>query len=278
MRFRKRKGDLPSKALQELLEHGCDLEDKRWQAINDILNEGCLRRAKLRFVERYDRNVLSFHLHGSIVRNAGMPRLREFCAVIEKWRDNGAPIPFGMEEGVFPIDSGNDGIQATMFVDVRQFAEQSKQIGSFMPSVIRLQTLDECKRHIGNPNSVGEEVISPKRPASNGPNSSQRELAIVDVPSRERRVISLDKIEEQVVKGGPELIDNLASIQRDLRRRLLRDLQCFFAIRLADNFIRLTACIFGNASLNGLTMFHCPEDFPGSGFNGGAHEGRKLKY
>jgi hypothetical protein len=88
-----------------------------------------------------------------------------------------------------------------------------------------------------------------------------RENAILRRPDPERKLtalkpvdgdsdvatVELDKIECQVVESGTDLIDRLSSEDSYLRRRRLDDLYCLFAVRLENDFVRLTFGINGDA-------------------------------
>jgi len=266
--------DKANALLKELLENQCDLEDERWQAVGDILQEGCLRLSRFRFVERYNRSILDFHLHGSLVFDVGYGRRNrswKFCAVLQRGSDKYA-TKCGMSKNVPAVYYGDGRVKATMLVDVREFTQHPKQLRSRIPSVIRLQTLDKCICFIGNPLEQlllrEQDVFWNGRTVSSGTGVQKRELAFPRNLFRHRfSIVPFDKLEKQVIERRPELIKHFASKERNVGRRLSNDAQCFFAIRISDNFVRLTSCVFGDASLDQLAMIECPRKFPTSGLN-----------
>ena len=254
---------------------GADAKDERWQTVNDLLYQGCLRRSKFRFVERYIHNVLILHLHCLMLVNSSkvMDRFIKFCAVLEHDRGNATGKAFGSDDGVPSVDDCNSGLKVAVLVDVRENREHPHQVMEPLKTIVRLQTLDECICVNGNP--VGQ-IERSKR---NG-----RDTFIATRPFQEQGELSPrillgewadkcppDKIEKQVIQRRPELVKNLTEQYGNINGRLLGDLQFGCAVRLNDLFVRVSATVFGDGILNSLLVLHGPEDFSAGGFNSGKH-------
>jgi hypothetical protein len=255
------------KLLKELTKGGADAEDPRWQLVYDILYRGGLERSKFRFVERYLNDIIVFHFHGTLVNLGRMDRLIEFCATLEHGHDSGTTKSSFSTYCVPSRNAGNSGIQMSMLVDVREYAQHPEKFMPVVPSIVRLQPLNECKCLMGN--TVWDDAFSEK--ASRDGRSSmgisggiqgQREHNPVSHLVGDGAIpVPLDKIEKNVVERRPELIDDFASEYGNLDRGLLGDLQCWCTLRLGDFSIRVSAAIFGNALFDRLILFHCPNDF-----------------
>ena len=277
--------DRAQKLLKKLLESQCDLEDKRWQIVGDILQEGCLRNSDFRFIERYNRAILDFHLHGSLVFNGGnngRDRRWKFCAILERGPDK-STIKGRMRENMPAVYRDDGRIKAAMFVDIRELTQLPKNLGCRIPSVVRLQALNECMCTIGNPLKHGlfseQNVFWNGRTMTSGLLHQKRKLALTgNGVGQGLPVIPFDKFEKQVIECRPELVNHFTSKEGDVSRGFSSDAQCFFAVRISNDLVRLTSCVFGNALIDELTMVECPGKFPASGLNGEAfHEKENSK-
>lgn len=83
--------------------------------------------------------------------------------------------------------------------------------------------------------------------------------------------IRLDESESQMIEGGPHLIEHFAGQQVELSRSRFRNIQLLFALRLGNDFIRLTGGVRGDASLDSAEMFLSPDEFKLGGFDPGNH-------
>jgi hypothetical protein len=79
-------------------------------------------------------------------------------------------------------------------------------------------------------------------------------------------MVPLDQFEEEVIQRRPDLINNLARNYGDIGRGVMGDIQCVFAIRVRNDYTRLSVGVFGDALIQHVTMLHCPEDFESSRF------------
>ena len=170
-----------------------------------------------------------------------------------------------------------------MSVDVRQICDELHDVrgsGSYA-TLVRLYALDECKRVSGDTRKrFSKTVIRERGLRMTGLNlvvrnsKPQREVASI-FPGRGQSnstCIALDEIERQVVKGGPELINNFASENRDLRRGLNQEVNLFFAVRIVDDLIRVGGGSKGmDNPLDCIEVLRCPDDFCACGIEAGNH-------
>ena len=167
-----------------------------------------------------------------------------------------------------------------MFVDVRDLDKEAKAITNDVVSIIRLNTLNKCKRLHGNVRKLpGEYVVrSWKRMRDSrfpmGRNSQiKRELGVL-VPLVGKRLparILFDQIERQMIEGRPHLVDHLSHQNTNLSGRRLRDVQPLFALRLRDDSVRLTSGISGDATLNSSEVFCSPDELNFRRFDATGH-------
>lgn len=252
---------------QELLEVRADVEDPRWEMVNNILYQGGLERSKLRFIERYLNNVLIVHFHGTLVYIDGVKRLVDFCATLEHGLDDRTAQPvlgfYRMPSG----DGGDNRVQMSMLVDVREYAQHPEKLMPVVHSVIRLQSLNECECSIGyasRDNGFSERRSRDGRSPvgiAGGIEAQGKHKFFSRAIGNWSAPIPLDKIEKDVVERRPELIDDFASEYGNFDRRLLGDLQFWCALRLGDYGVRISATVFGNGILDRLVLFHCSKDF-----------------
>src|SRR5262249_11781406 len=154
--------------------------------------------------------------------------------------------------------------------------QDPKQTIRFLPSVIRLQALDECKRAVGDPIPGGaDEDIARNRRLVAGRRDARKWGLGWSLPIGRGKVsgplIPFDEFEKQVIERGSELVDKLSRDKRDLGRRRSQELYLLSALRLRDDFIRVTTGIVGDAHLDFFRMFKCPDDFPPRGVKGTRH-------
>jgi hypothetical protein len=90
----------------------------------------------------------------------------------------------------------------------------------------------------------------------------QGKLTFVRPVGWERDVsrIKFDEIKSQVIQSRPELIKNFPGYDGKFGRRSSSS-EYFFAVRLRDDFVRISSGIRGNAAFDFLNMFRCPENF-----------------
>lgn len=218
------------------------------------------------FIERYTRNDLALHLHGAI----GLPEPRvgtngEFCAVIEIRSDEMSLSSSFREYGLLEVETQDGHIQVPMFVDVGECVEETEHEVRrlHIPSVIRLQSLDECKRSWGEtrPRLATKLVLGNMVSEPSGAASANRELDLVVGGDGSFPVVHLDKIEKQVIQGGPNLIQQLSNENRNINGGLLFNYGCFFTVRLRDDFIRVVVGVFGDTRVDFCRVVPCPDEF-----------------
>lgn len=223
-----------------------------------------------RFIEHYIDGRSSLHIHGGI-RLLHDTRL-DFCAMLQAAttdRDRATSVSehFGGNE----IGDGN--VEMAVLVNVGEIGDQSHDLGSTFP-MVRLQSLNECKRGFGNPRQTTLKTVVHRRLL--GRVEPERKTAVI-LPitgqgNSER--VELDQIESQIVEGGSKLIDDLSRNNGDIGRRLLENVHCLIAVRFRDDFVRLSCNVLTDDVLDEMKVFRCPTDFQRSGFESSEHEMR----
>jgi hypothetical protein len=127
--------------------------------------------------------------------------------------------------------------------------------------VVRLNTLNECKRRFGNVRKTTLETVIDRRLL--GKINPERKTTVL-LPFRRKGssdLIELDEVERQVIQGGTELIECFPGDNRDINRGRFPHVRCFFALRISDDFVRLTASVSPAALLNDFDLLRYPEEF-----------------
>ena len=99
-----------------------------------------------------------------------------------------------------------DHIKMAVFVDVREMGQPSQDFrgadSSRASTVVRLNTLDECKRRFGNIRELTLKTVEHRRLLGNL--DKKRETTLLLPVGREGSSdsIELDEIERQVIQGG----------------------------------------------------------------------------
>jgi hypothetical protein len=192
----------------------------------------------------------------------GMQRSVEFCAVLEHRYQNAAGETPSADR-VPTIYDRDTGMEIAVLVDIRKNHQHSQQLMEPCPTMVWLQTLDECERVSGNPIRNFEGLPGDGRDlfATLRSIQKQRELTPQVLFGEWADEIPPDEIEKQVVERRLELVKNLSRNYGNIDGRVLGDLQLGCAIRLHDLFVRASATIFGNGFLDGFSVFHGPDDF-----------------
>lgn len=279
--------------LDELLECRDDEELNRVRAKLQHVLDGRLFNIRNRtFIERYNSFEASIHVHGTARRRLSPDCFFNFCAFIQR-------VPASATNSIvvgntfFRTDSFGQDVQVSVFVDVREFLDDFQCVNNSEPArtvdIVRLYALDECVRRNGNPRQISKEPTRKGKSIGNGRFSfscggnvnQEGELAVL-APSfwqDHSSGIQLDQIECQVVEGRAELIENFASDNRDFGGRVAENTNLLFAIRLRDDFARITSGISPNAFFDNLDMFRCPGEFETDGFRDGSHaEGESIAF
>lgn len=248
--------------------------DEMWKLINDALNTGCLRYSSLGFVERYDRNQISLHIHCS-GRNGDAESSRighrsdgwEFCAVLQHDVSVADVESAKCAPAIANINAGNSGVQIAVLVDIRKLQKKPEEgVGSILRSTIRLQTLDECIGVAGDPMfSPALEILKWQRHVEGGDSATRRVVTKGEVTTPfpillGGNAVPFDEFEKQMTQGGSTVVENLSREDSDIGGRLLADLQFLIAIRLGDHGARLISTVVGNGLSESLALFcHYPD-------------------
>jgi hypothetical protein len=165
---------------------------------------------------------------------------------------------------------GESGIKVTVLVNVGKFTDSAQGIHQIPASVIGLNTLDECKRSFRNVRHLFMETVV--NMAIGRRVKPEREAASL-VPSLGQGssdMVALNEIESQIVERGPQLIDDLSRDNRNVWRRLPKDLELIFAVRVRDDAVRLTFNVGPDDVLEQVQVLFSPAEFQVGGFKSGA--------
>ena len=112
-----------------------------------------------KFLERYIRQEASFHVHYRVGITPRHTDGGDLCALLEA-TDYGCGVkPSGGMEILTNGDSGQDCVKVSVFIDVRKLGDNCHDVVTTRPTMVWLQTLDECKRSFGDSRKLGAETI-----------------------------------------------------------------------------------------------------------------------
>jgi hypothetical protein len=235
------------------------------------------------FSERYARSIASMHIHSSLIAPTG--RRLNFCTTVQHAIASGRePTPKVNSLRLF--SPASDDIQVAVLVDVRQLGKETQEIADSGITVVRLNTLNECKRLCGNVRKLpGEYVVRSRESVRNwglslGRDSHVKRELSACIPTKRKRLaahITLDQLERQVVEGRPHLVNHLPSKDADVSGRSLRNVQLLFALRLRDDFVRLASGVNGNATLYSSEVFRGPDELKFRRFNASDHYDKEYR-
>ncbi len=230
------------------------------------------------FLERYIGQEASLHVHYGVT----FPSIKgdgwDLCALLES-TDNGCGVKSsGRIEILTNSHTGQNRIEVSMFVDVRKLGDNCHDVMMPRPTMVRLQTLDECKSRFGDARKNRVETIiggvlgrcNPQRKQSAPvPFGGQHDAA----------GIRFDEFESQVINGRPELINNFPRQNSNIERRFDQKINSFFSVRILDDFVR--TC-FGsdidNDAIDFIQVLLCPDDFSYGGVESANHATDSSKF
>jgi len=230
------------------------------------------------FVERYACFVTAMHIHSSIRLSPTGGRLN-LCATVQHCSGRGIKPAFKPNTLLFLGTRSND-VQVSVFVDVREFGEEAKKITDGGIPVVRLNTLNECKRLHGNVRKLPREYVVRSRESMRDwgfpfcRNIHVKGKLGARIPAMRKRLptrIPLDQLECQVIKGGPHLVNHFSDQNTNFSGRRFRNVQLLFALRLQDDFVRLTSGINSDATLYSSEVFRSPDELKFRRFNASDH-------
>lgn len=177
------------------------------------------------FTERYFRREIDIHVHfRSIARieSDGLPFGEYRISFQWPWPevevpDFGDVDGFRHPEGSSP-DRGVSDVQEAMLVDVRQFLKLPQSTRArILPAVVRLKPLDDCPGLRGNMLNLGPTTsrqrfsFSVEFPPEPGTTVEDGEFGPAHHLCGDAALgVGDDKLEEQVVKSGPVVVDAVA--------------------------------------------------------------------
>lgn len=220
------------------------------KGFQDKLN-GVLRRITNRtFVELYATSELAFHFH-SIIRLSGIEQRFDFRPVPQRCPSDLLAAP-GVLDSFSTLDNGRNQIQMSVFVDVRNLSQCSKNIG-YTLSMIRLHALDKFKCIYGNAGQNTFKTIVNRFSTNVGPQGKKTMLFPI---AREINLVRIElyEIERKVIEGRSELVDDLPYLDGNQGGRGLDDVDSLLAVWVVSDFIRFAGGIRSDAIIKRFEM------------------------
>jgi hypothetical protein len=209
--------------------------------------------------------------------------LTNLCAVLQAY-DHRTALKAA---GKFDIETnsalGNCQIQISMSVNVRQLCQNSQDIMGPFPTVVRLQTLDECKRHFGNTRKRFSETLVGKWGTvmsafnhAGGNRQPQRKSAfLVPISGQGSGTrVELDEVESQVIESGAKLVNDFADKDGDVHWGFGQNVEILVTVRIGNDFIR--TCSNGEI-VKSIEVKRCLFDFSRSRIYAADHAGDNNK-
>lgn len=260
-----RRSDSIRHAVKKWLKSGNHrISDELENLLQCSVNSETLKVFSRFIVERYKHGTLSVHFHvresGFKVRNPGGGCKRysdpaEYCAVAQFFVSEEQGKFAGLSDNFSVIRDNRNDVQCAVFVDVVESVEGSQKA---VPSVVRLQSLDQCRSLYGDtPKSLAGDLIG-----EFGSGVRDGELVTGGRTVSGRR---LDQFPDDVIQDGFDVCEEVSGDCADLGRcgrsephaldeelalRILLQDDAAFALRIlprgSDNFVQ---------------MFLCPDEF-----------------
>ena len=126
-------------------------------ALQGSVNPETFKLLSRRIVERYEKGALTVHFHvrpprleigelrSHVERNSDSA---PYCAVAQFFASDKEAETSVSRNKIDIVSNDGDNVQAPVFIDVYESIQDSQRI---IPTVVRLQSLDECSRLWGNP-------------------------------------------------------------------------------------------------------------------------------
>lgn len=222
--------------------------------------------------ESYIEGLNAVHLHlGLVTYGFEQVDSYEVCAVIQRDAGHGKDcrLPYashivitGDRYRIEVFKHGHRRDRQLVLVQVPHSVQETENVpesfNAWVPSEVRLQPLDFC-----NGARAAEVCQPPRRP---GPlidpllaNSGYRK----GILSARRAPANRDELPDEVVEGGPQVVDGVANNCAEPHRRPGMDPeakgpQTFISVQLSDDFIRFASEKHSDLRVKAFQMFVCP--------------------
>ena len=188
------------------------------------------------FIERYIKGEAALHIHWSICGGKFF-KLRNLCALLEIAPHRSSVNPSaGICEIIPDGNVRQENVRVFMLVDVRKVGNDSENVMNSWPTVVRLDSLDECVRRFGNPRKL-----------------------LLDVRKVHPLRLGLDELERKLIEHRSELINDLAS---NGQWSIDQEMKFFFTVRIGEDFIRVCGLNeFTENSIDLIEVLRFPSEF-----------------
>jgi hypothetical protein len=195
------------------LEPGDDnVPDELKGLLDDIANRTVARHVRL--IERYERGTLKIHLQVGTVHDG---KRSDLCAVVHRpaslrmveQLDAKDGLPGGVGKRGLRIAGSQSGeAQPAVLINVVEMVEDPERMsfGRAISSVVRLQSLNACRRLLGNP------ACNPRRSLFTLFVLPEKSLGLEDGelrPLGRSAAVGKDELPSKVVQAGPEVMETV---------------------------------------------------------------------
>ena len=241
------------------LEHAIprELEDAFQHGINAKHFEALNRR----MVERYKGGSLTMHFHFSEFRGERsietQPDTAELCAVAQFLISQESDEKRELLVKPFEFDFASDGssqMETSVLVNVVEFVEHRER---FIPTMVRLQSLDECHRLFGNPVkpvalSSADEVF--------GSTANRKGRAVSQFVRRIGRDEAVNYVVERTADVEKKIANNARENLRRFRQGHTKNNQIALRVFLSENMAIVVSESAKDVEYR-IEMFLCPDEF-----------------
>src|SRR5215469_10051932 len=258
----------------ESLEDGIprELEDALQHGVNAVQFETFSRR----IVERYKNSSLTVHFHLSELR--GEPSIEshsnvtELCAVAQFFVPQERDEKRELLVKPFEFDFASDGsgqMETFVLVDIMEFVEHRERL---IPSMVRLQSLDQCHSLFGNP-------IKPMALPSGGEVIGSTTNGECGAVSQFIRRVAQDEAVNYVVERTADVEEKIADDTSENIRRFrqghAKNNQIALRVFLSENVAIAVSESAKNVEYR-IQMFLCPDEFESGAPQRGLGEGNHV--
>lgn len=186
--------------------------------------------------ESYARGETCLHLHFGVVDGVSLQDPEHECAVFNVIpRGAASPSVLELKRDLPQVNGGHD--QGAVLVDDGESIQEPERI---IPSSVRLQSIEECQRFRARAAALGFDYDLLGLTVLHGLGAQNRELSAL-FPGTGDSAVLQDQRPSEVVKSGPEVVENISRDDRESKG--------WWRIDLGSPRDTRTAALFGDMVL-----------------------------